>query len=76
MERCVPPMVTVKIKSLAFSSFPHAGDRWHVSRDRERMIFLIVSFVILGSLLCALVGADHQASDAVETARVRTFENR
>jgi hypothetical protein len=39
------------------------------------MTLLIVSFLLLGSLLCVLVAADHQASDAVETARVRRFEN-
>jgi hypothetical protein len=40
------------------------------------MIFLIAAFFLLGSLLCLLVSADHQAGAAVETARVRTFDQR
>ena len=40
------------------------------------MILLLVSFFILGALLCVLVSADHQAADAVETARVTKFEHR
>jgi hypothetical protein len=40
------------------------------------MTLLILTFLVLSSLLCLLVAADHQAGDAVETARVRTFENR
>ena len=40
------------------------------------MIFFIAAFFIVGSLLCLLVSADHQAGEAVETARVRTFDQR
>jgi hypothetical protein len=40
------------------------------------MIIFLVSFFILGSLLCVLVGADQQAASAVETTRVTTFEHR
>jgi|JI10StandDraft_1071094.scaffolds.fasta_scaffold100263_2 hypothetical protein len=38
------------------------------------MTLLILSFLVLGSLLCLLVSADHKSADAVETARVRGFE--
>lgn len=40
------------------------------------MIFFIAAFFLLGSLLCLLVSAEHQAGDAVEAARVRTFDQR
>jgi hypothetical protein len=58
------------------SAFLSDGGGWHVSGDRWRMTILIVSFIILGALLCLLVSADHQAADAVETSCVRVFENR
>ena len=38
------------------------------------MTLLLVSFLVLGALLCMLVVADEKAADAVETARVRGFE--
>jgi hypothetical protein len=63
-------------KQLAVKVFLCGREGWHVSRDGRPMIVLIISFVVIGSLLCLLVGADHQASDAVEAARVRVFEKR
>jgi hypothetical protein len=36
------------------------------------MAILIVTFIVLGSLLCLLVLTDAQAADAVENARVRS----
>lgn len=33
------------------------------------MTLLLISFLVLGGLLCALVWADHQADAAVESVR-------
>ncbi len=40
------------------------------------MIVFIAAFFLLGSLLCLLVLADHQAGAAVETDRVCMFDQR
>lgn len=38
------------------------------------MTILIVTFALLGAFLSLLISIDDQAADAVETARVRRFE--
>jgi hypothetical protein len=47
---------------------------WHAAGVRLGMNLLIFAFPILAVLLAALVSADHHAAAAVETARVREFE--
>ena len=60
-----------KIKPLCPSNFAHRRLRWHNSGDIFAMSLLVILFPILGSLLCVLVCADQQASDAMEAANVR-----
>ena len=63
-----------KINLLAASKFSIGDLRWHKSRDTLCMLILIVLFPIIGSLLCVLVFADHQASEAVDAVRVRKID--
>lgn len=55
-------------------SFRCGGAYRHDSRDKDTMTTLIVSFVVLGSLLCLLVSADEQPTDAVEAVRIRSSD--
>lgn len=63
-----------KINPFVFSGFLRAGRCWHGSRDSRGMTLLLISFLVLGFLLCALVVTDEKAAEAVESARVRSFE--
>ena len=64
-----------KNNPLAGSAFLCRCGWWHVSRDIERMIILLISFLALSALLCGLVLADRQATGAIEAVRVREGDN-
>jgi len=68
------PRAGEKINPLGTSNFAQGRLRWHNFRDTLVMSFLVILFPVICSLLCALVCADHQASDVVESARVRDVE--
>jgi hypothetical protein len=63
-----------KIKPLCPSNFALRRLRWHDSGDMFTMSLLVILFPIIGSLLCVLVCADQQASDAMEAANVRELD--
>ena len=67
-----PALPRAKIKPLPASHFPLHPAHWHGSRSPSGMTLLIVSFALLGALLCLLVSADEQAAAEAGTARVRT----
>ena len=68
------PCCCEKIKLLCPSNFALRRLRWHNSGNIFIMSLLVILFPILGSLLCVLVCADQQASDAMEAANVRELD--
>jgi len=63
-----------KTNSLRSSGFERGHLRWHDSRDNFGMSLLIILFGLFGSLLCALMVLDDQASDAFESTSSQDFD--